>query len=942
MTKQLFAWLLLAMLIIPACQEKSWEKTGNGVLVHLTGQSTDSASVLRLIVETDRIIRVSAFPGNSLPSDSSLVSVLSPSKVKWEVKSTDNGLVLSTEKMSVSVDLPSGRLEFKDADGKSLLAEPETGGRRFTRSSDPAFLGIQQVFETGADEGLYGLGQHQNGEMNLKGKDIDLFQHNIVAVNPFLVSSKNYGILWDNYSITRFGDERDYLPLSEFRLFKPDGKEGALQAAYYNDLKDSKPAFIKDENALNIKFLDDLKSLPPAFRMGQGKVVWEGYFEPSHSGEHRFRVYSSGYLKMWINDELVHENWRQGWNPWTAKHSLDLKEGERYPIRIEWIPGSGQAFADITWNATLPEPERDRIRFSSEAGRMLDYYFVCGNSMDEVISGYRTITGKATMLPRWAMGLWQSRERYKTQDELLGVVKEFRNRRIPLDNIVLDWFYWPEDKWGDHDFDPKRFPDPAAMLSELHNDLHAQLMISVWPKFYEGTVNFEKLNEHGWIYPETVKNRQDDWVGYVSSFYDAFSPGARLLYWQGIKEKLLPLGIDGWWMDATEPDILSNSSLEQRKKQMSPVHGGTPSSLFNAYSLVHTGGVYAGLREDDPERRVFILIRSAFSGQQRYAAATWSGDVASRWDDLQAQIPAGLNFSMAGIPFWTTDIGGFAVEPRYEHPNSTDLAEWRELMTRWFQFGAFSPLFRVHGQFPYREMFNVAPEDHPAYQSMLFYDVLRYRMLPYIYSLSGLTWLEDYTPMRALVMDFAGDRVCMDIRDQYMYGPALMVAPVYVYGARERKVHLPAGTGWYDLNAGTLLDGGQDLVCSAPYERIPLFAPQGSILLLGPELQYASEKPADPIHILVFTGKDARFTLYEDEGINYNYEHGAYATIPVIYNENEGLLKIGPREGEFPGMLRERTFLVSFIGPDSKFILGSDLPDFTTVEYTGVELSLKR
>jgi alpha-D-xyloside xylohydrolase len=339
---------------------------------------------------------------------------------------------------------------------------------------------------------------------------------------------------------------------------------------------------------------------------------------------------------------------------------------------------------------------------------------------------------------------------------------------------------------------------------------------------------------------------------------------------------------------------------------------------------------------------VFILTRSAFAGQQRYSAATWSGDVAARWYDLKVQISAGLNFCISGIPYWTTDIGGFAVEPRYEHTQGADLDEWRELNTRWFQFGTFCPLFRVHGQFPYREMFNIAPEDHPAYQTMLAYDRLRYRLMPYIYSLTGMVTHNDYTIMRALVMDFGSDENVLDVGDQFMFGPVLLINPVTEYKARMRPVYLPVGTGWYDLKSGKYFEGGQTVQADAPYTDIPIFVKEGSIIPFGPDVQYTDEKPPDPIHLFVYTGKDAAFTLYEDENINYNYEKGAYSLIPLRYDQSTKTLTIGARKGEFPDMLMERTFEVVWVSKERPVGLAYKVSPDLFIFYNGHEEVVKQ
>jgi alpha-D-xyloside xylohydrolase len=548
------------------------------------------------------------------------------------------------------------------------------------------------------------------------------------------------------------------------------------------------------------------------------------------------------------------------------------------------------------------------------------------------------------------MGYWQSRERYKTQDELLGVLKEFRKRQIPIDNIVLDWNYWPEDAWGSHDFDLKRFPDAKAMVDSVHQ-MNAKIMISVWPKFYATTANYKEFDKNGWMYHQAVKDSIRDWVGpgYVGSFYDPYSIGARKLFWEQMREKLYTKGIDAWWMDASEPNVRDCTDMEYRKKLCGPTSLGPSTKYFNTYALMNAQAIYEGQRGVDPDKRVFLLTRSGFAGLQRYSTATWSGDIATRWEDMKAQISAGLNFSMAGIPYWTMDIGGFCVEKRYEKGQhvfdktgneNADLKEWRELNTRWYQFGAFAPLFRAHGQFPYREVYNIAPDNHPAYKSIVYYTKLRYSMMPYIYSLAGMTYFKDYTIMRALVMDFEKDVKVNNIGDQYMFGPALMVCPVYQYGARSREIYFPETTGWYDFYTGKYIRGGQKLNIDAPYERIPLFVREGAIIPFGPDMQYSNEKPADKITLFVYSGKDGSFKLYEDEGDNYNYEKGKYAAIEFTYNELSKTLVIGDRKGEFNGMLKNRTFNVVYVNQANPKAFDLKVKG-KTVKYNGTKQVIK-
>ena len=943
---KLYSFLIILSILLLSGNmflSNAYEKESDGVLFKINKQKETDPQLVKIQICTEDIIRVIASPVDSFSTRASLmVSKTGWDPVSWSINDKDNPVKISTSKVIVSVDTVTGKIAFYDSNNQLLLNEIN-GGKIIT----PAFVmgektyHIRQLFESPEDEAFYGLGQHQNGIMNYKGHDVDLWQHNIVAVVPFLVSSKNYGILWDNTSRTKFGDVRDYQPLSSLIQYNNKGEEGGLTVEYFKDQKFKSLLTSQTEAKIEHDFVDEPGIYPEGFDPNSGSIRWSGEFKADQTGTYKFRLYSSGYTKMWLNDELVVDSWRQNWLPWTHLLNLPMEAGKRYLVKIEWIPAGG----NIGLKFLTPESKENKNTLSlySNVADQIDYYFVYGENLDSVIRGYREITGKAPMMPKWAMGLWQCRERYRTQEELLSVVKEFRKRKIPLDNIVQDWFYWEGDKWGSHEFDSTRFPDPDGMVKELHDDLNAHIMISVWPKFYVGTKHYEEFKSKGWLYMHNVKKQQRDWVGpgYVSTFYDPFSEGARELYWKQINKKLFSKGFDAWWLDSTEPDLESNVSDSERLLRVNPNAMGTSARYENAYSLMNSKGVYEGQRETSPNQRVFILTRSAYAGQQRYAAATWSGDVTTRWDDLELQISAGLNFCLSGIPYWTHDIGGFAVEPRFENAQGEDLEEWRELNTRWFQFGTFSPLFRVHGQFPYREMFNIAPDNHPAYQTMLAYDKLRYRLMPYIYSLAGMVTQNDYTIMRALVMDFNYDKNVFNIGDQFMFGPALLINPVTKFKARTREVYLPSGTGWYELRSGKYFEGGQTIEADAPYSDIPIFVKEGSIILCGPEIQYSNEKPADPIRLFVYTGKDASFTLYEDEGINYNYEKRVFAQISLIYNEKDKSLTIHGRQGEFPGMLETRTFEIVWISRDKPSGLNFEKEPDTTIRYNGKMKSIK-
>ncbi|MEJ6979365.1 TIM-barrel domain-containing protein [Pedobacter sp. P351] len=919
-------------------QTGSFKKLDNGILIALPDNA--ECSSLKLEVISDKIIHVVASATDARVSPLSLmISNANPKSVKWSVEQKSEQLYLRTGSIIVQVSLVSGALDFRDATGKPVLLNGSKTITPVSYNGESSYF-IKQVFQISPNEAFYGLGQHQNGTMNYRGKQVELLQNNTEVAVPFLLSSNNYGILWDNYSITKVGDVRDYQPLSALKLISKDGGSGWLTATYNS--KQTTP-LIRAESVIDYSYIKDQKKFPEGYKLGSGLITWEGSFISPYSGVHNFLTKYGGYLKMWIDGKQVADKWRQSWNPGTELTSLDLVKNKPYQIKVEWNPDGGESYISMNWLGPVDQKDKNSLAFASEAGDAINYYFISGKNADEVIGGYRTLTGKATMLPKWSMGLWQSRERYKTQSEILNTVKEFRDRKIPLDNIVLDWSYWKEDQWGSQKFDETRFPDATGMIKELHQKYNTRFMISVWAKFYEGIDSYKKFDKNGWLYKRNILDGRRDWIGkgYKNTFYDAYNPAARKGFWDLLNENLYSKGVDAWWMDASEPDIHSNLDIESRKEITNPNYLGSSTKYFNAFPLQNAKGIYEGQRSSNPDNRVFILTRSAYAGMQRYASATWSGDIGSRWEDFKAQIPAGINFSLSGMPFWTTDIGGFAVEKRYEKATGKDLDEWRELQTRWYQFGAFTPLFRVHGQFPYREIYNIAPESHPAYQSMLYYNKLRYRLMPYIYSMVGKTYHDDYTIMRGLIMDFPNDNAVKNISDQYMFGSSLLINPVYQYGAKRRDLYLPAGSNWYDLYSGKFIPGGKTVTAEAPYEKMPIYVKEGSIIPFGPELQYTSEKAADTITLYVYTGKDAAFNLYEDEEINYNYEKGFYTNIPILYNENLKTVTIANRTGSFSGMLKNRTFNIVWINPSSPIPLDFKLKASQTINYSGKEIRIK-
>ena len=583
----------------------------------------------------------------------------------------------------------------------------------------------------------------------------------------------------------------------------------------------------------------------------------------------------------------------------------------------------------------------------------MDYYFIAGQNLDEVISGYRTLTGKASLYPKWTLGFWQSRERYQSSKDIEDNMKKFRDLHIPVDNIVQDWNYWKLDSWGSHEFEAARYPNPQAMLDSIHA-MNGRFMISVWPKFYDTVKNYKELDNRGWMYHQAIKDDIHDWLGFRGSFYDAYSDGARKMFWRQMDENLYTkykFGIDAWWMDASEPNVRDCTPMWYRKALSGPTALGTSTEYFNAYSIVNADAIYNGQRSVNPNQRVFLLTRSGFAGEQRYSTATWSGDIATRWEDMRAQMTAGLNYSMAGLPFWGMDQGGFCVENRYvaaqqefdkTGKENADLKEWRELQARWNQFGCFVPLYRTHGQWPTREVWNIAPADHPAYKTIVAYDKLRYRLMPYLYSMAGMVHFKDYTMMRGLVMDFNGDDNVYDIKDQWMFGPALMACPVGEYQKYSRNVYLPKQKGWYDFYTGKHYAGGQTIVADAPFDKIPVFVPEGSILPVGPEMEWSDQKKAELIDLYVYAGKDGSYTLYEDEGTNYNYEKGKYAMINFKYNDAQKTITIAARKGAFDGMLQKRRFNIVLVSDNNQQGISlAKAPKGKMVKYAGKAVTVK-
>lgn len=587
--------------------------------------------------------------------------------------------------------------------------------------------------------------------------------------------------------------------------------------------------------------------------------------------------------------------------------------------------------------------DRYGMSLCAEVVPELDYFFVAGPEFDTITGAFRALCGPLPMLPRWSYGYVQSKERYVSQQDLLETAAEYRRRKLPIDCIVQDWQTWPRGQWGQKSFDPERFPDPSALTRQLH-EMDIKLMLSIWP-IMRNNENQAEMREQGYLLGN-------------DSTYDAFNPDATALYWDQCERGLFRHGIDAWWCDCTEPfEADWKGEVKPEPWQRLQINTGElkkylDGGLINAYSVPHSQGIYDGQRATDPSKRVINLTRSGFPGQHRYATVTWSGDIEATWERMRCQIAEGLSFCITGNPRWTLDIGAFFVTEKApwfwsgQYPDGCEDLGYRELYTRWFQYGAFLPMFRSHGTDTPREVWRFGEEGEPFYDAIRAALDLRYRLLPYIYSLAAQEVREGYTMMRMLAFDFRSDGNVRNLADQFMFGPAFLVCPVtepMYYGPgstpladvpQERPVYLPAGTDWYDFKTGEKLPGGQALTASAPLATMPLYVRAGSIIPMGPVVEHSAQAFAADWVIRIYPGADGEFTVYEDSGDGYGYESGESATWKLTWDDSSGVLSIGAREGIFPGMVESRQLTCELLTEDG--VVSRSEP----VKYSGDKLSL--
>ena len=813
-----------SIIIMALCLLTSWtwaqefQQTTSGIKTTISGKQTD----IEIQWFGPNTLRVLKTPQGKSVKKESLSVIAQPQNSGIKITTPGNGcIVMKSQTLTVILNPQTGIITYAKPNGDALLIEQENV-KAFTPVNDAgrSTYSVYQGFTTSKEEGLYGLGQLQNGQMMQRGMTKHLVQGNVEDVSPFFQSTKGYGVFWDNYSGTTYTDNEQ------------------------------------------------------------------------------------------------------------------------------------------------------ETSFCSEVGDCIDYYFMYGGSADGVIAEVRALTGDVPMMPLWSYGFMQSKERYKSQEETVGVVKKYRELGIPLDCIIQDWQYWGHNYlWNAMDFQNPAFSRPKDMIDEVHA-LNARMMISIWSSFGPATKPYRALDKEGLLFDiETwPQSGVDGWppnLEYPSGVrvYDAYSPKARDIYWEHLNKGIFQLGMDGWWMDSTEPDHFNHKESDfDRQTGL-----GSYRSVRNAYPLVSVGGVSDHQRALTQDKRVIILTRSGFLGQQRYGSNVWSGDVQSSWDMFRKQITAGLNFSLTGMPHWNSDLGGFfagSYNTSWGDNSATRNPMYQELYVRWLQFGVFCPMMRSHGADVPREFYWYGKKGEPIYDALVDAVKLRYTLLPYIYSTSWDVTHNRSTFMRALFMDFVNDKQTWNVNDEYMFGKAFLVAPVlhaqYTPEVQQKtleenegwnrdskksaktpiltdfthsknmEVYLPAGTRWYNFWTNEAIEGGQKLVISTTLNRIPLFVRAGSIVPCGPDVQYTGEKKWDNLTLCVYPGENGNFTLYEDEGDNYNYENGAYTEIPMNWDNASRILTIGARKGEYNGMLQKRQFIVKAIDGNSK-----------TVTYTGKKIRVK-
>ena len=801
---------------------------------------------LRLSVQAENAIRVRC--GNpASPQLPELVFTTSAPNVRASVGSNARSSWLQTSQIKAVVDKRSGDVQFLDAKGK-VLTQEVSGTRQLSRpsgSEKPVQTAeVQYALQPG--EHIYGSGQFQDGYLDIARLPRKLVQLNTQISIPFLLSNRGYGILWHNYGMTELNPPGNRLVLTEAAAGTGQSVDVTTSSGTQRQIRRAK------------QFTGDLE-IPAEGDYGivldSGRTMTDRY-----------------HLR--IDGKVIFELTNQ-WLPGSTSGIAHLAAGTHH-VTVE---ANADDHPSLDWGLA----ENKTILRSPDA-RQVDYTVFAGNA-DQVIGSYRRLTGEAPMFPEWAFGFIQCRERYHSSSEIIDTVQQFRKDQLPLDLIVQDWQYWGKYGWNAMRFDEANYPDPAALVKQVH-DLHARLMVSVWSRFDPASEVGKLFAEKNYFIPGTT------WV-------DFFNPAAASLYWQNFSNRMQSLGIDAWWLDATEPE---NDDLHNRT-----VYAGSGDEYRLAYPLYVTKTVYEGSRKDAPEKRVMILSRSAFLGEQRYSVSTWSGDIGNDWETLRRQVTAGLDYAASGLPYWTTDTGGFFRPGRTQF---TDPA-YKERFVRWLEFSTFSPLMRVHGYMTNTEPWNYGPEIVEQEKNLID---LRYQLLPYIYSQAADVTFSGGTIMRPLVMDFSDDPRALDQKYEYMFGPAFLVAPVLDAGVTRAHVYAPVSKGgWFSWWTGQPVAPGAEVVLDAPIGKIPLLVRAGSVVPLAPVQQYVGEKEDSPLELRIYPGADGHFTLYDDDGLTYRYEQGQRSKVNMAWNDKTGTLTLGARQGTYQNMPSQRQLHVRLL-----------------------------
>ena len=811
----------------------------------------------------DNALRVK-FQAKDMQSLPDWIYVENDKQPKLRVKDYANIIVVTLPKMSAKIDKTTAQIKFYDADGRLILNELD---RSVVDDSvqERATFNVTETFDSPADEHLYGLGQFQDGYLDVRGLPRRLTQVNTQVSIPFVLSSKGYGLLWNNYGLTNFN-----MPSDSIALLKKETESEAVEV--------------------------DVTTTEGNQRERRENNRFEATLEISESGRYALLLDVGQTMARRHNlqiDSLTVMEMRNMWLPPTSSTIVELEKGTH--IVSAELTGNDKPvlyYQLVTNSTTYNSPVADGIDYTIFAG-----------SPDEVIAAYRSATGQAPLMPRWALGYIHCRERFRSQSEIINTAREFRRRSIPMDVIVQDWQYWGRYGWNAMQFDEKFYPNPRRLVDNLHS-IGARLMISVWSKIDEES-ELGKLAAERKHY---IKN---------TSWIDFFDDAAAKFYWENFSSRLLkPYGIDAWWQDATEPE---NDDLVGRRVKRGTLPG---EMVRNVYPMMVNRTVYEGLCADDPDRRPLILTRSGFAGIQRYGTALWSGDVGNDWETLRRQIVGGLGLMASGIPWWTYDAGGF-FRPFDQYKN----ADYQECMLRWIQTATFLPMMRVHGYMSDTEIWRYGKETERIATNTI---KLRYSLLPYIYSQAAVV-ADGGTLMRPLVMDFAADTVALSQQTEFMFGPSLLVCPILEPKCSQTDVYLPQSVGgWFNFATGEHLAGGQTVSVPVSIEAIPVFAKAGSILPQCKPAKSTNNIDIKRLEITIFPKADGKFALYEDEGSNKDYLKGQSSEIQFVWNDASRTLTIGDRKGEFAGMPEKRTFNVK--------ISGTGIAQ--SVEYEGKEISV--